>query len=76
MDKPGAEDVCRRIARRDEAKKMRREARAANKRMHSPEAVDILKGWLLSAEHVEHPYPTEDEKKVGQFRAHRPLHHH
>ena len=55
---------------------MRREARAANKRMHSPEAVDILKGWLLSAEHVEHPYPTEDEKKVGQLRAHRTLDHH
>ena len=38
-----------------------------NQRMHSPEAVDILKGWLLSAEHVEHPYPTEDEKKVRRL---------
>jgi hypothetical protein len=32
--------------------------------MHSQEAVDILKTWLLSQEHVAHPYPTEEEKKV------------
>jgi hypothetical protein len=32
--------------------------------MHSQDAVGILKTWLLSDEHVSHPYPTEEDKKV------------
>jgi hypothetical protein len=52
----------------DDRKKSRRDPQPSNKRMHSQGAVDILKEWLLSAEHVEHPYPTEEEKKViGQY---------
>eukprot|EP00578_Thalassiosira_sp_NH16_P026342 CAMPEP_0181102762 /NCGR_PEP_ID=MMETSP1071-20121207/14491_1 /TAXON_ID=35127 /ORGANISM="Thalassiosira sp., Strain NH16" /LENGTH=206 /DNA_ID=CAMNT_0023185763 /DNA_START=356 /DNA_END=971 /DNA_ORIENTATION=- len=28
----------------------------------STHAVEYLKSWMMSPEHIEHPYPTEDEK--------------
>ena len=28
----------------------------------SPRAVEYLKAWMMSPAHIEHPYPTEDEK--------------
>ncbi|CAK4193175.1 unnamed protein product [Aphanomyces euteiches] len=29
-----------------------------------PATVQILKNWMLSPEHVKHPYPTDDDKKM------------
>ncbi|CAI5738742.1 unnamed protein product [Hyaloperonospora brassicae] len=29
-----------------------------------PHTVAILKGWMLSREHVKHPYPTDEDKQV------------
>ena len=35
---------------------------AKHQRNHQKEVVRLLKGWLLSDEHVNNPYPTETEK--------------
>lgn len=29
-----------------------------------PHTVAILKGWMLSPEHVKHPYPTDEDKQM------------
>ena len=28
----------------------------------NPETVEYLKNWMMSPEHIAHPYPTEQEK--------------
>ncbi|CEG48234.1 bel1 homeotic [Plasmopara halstedii] len=58
-DNSGNESIIARVRTKDQqqpSKKSRREL--------PPHTVAILKGWMLSREHVKHPYPTDEDKQM------------
>ncbi|KAL7496392.1 hypothetical protein ACHAWT_004704 [Skeletonema menzelii] len=44
------------------ASKPKRKKPDPNSAKLTPEATQVLKDWMMSPEHVDHPYPTEDDK--------------
>ncbi|KAJ0408401.1 hypothetical protein P43SY_003127 [Pythium insidiosum] len=41
-----------------------KKASKKSRRELPPHTVAILKGWMLSPEHVKHPYPTDEDKQM------------
>lgn len=59
-------DIAKANAQDEDGPKQQGEDVDSNSRTrgnHSKEAIKVLKGWLFSAEHVYHPYPTDKEKE-------------
>eukprot|EP00986_Skeletonema_menzelii_P006710 scaffold2549_cov122-Skeletonema_menzelii.AAC.4 len=44
------------------SKPIKRKKPDPNSAKLTPEATQVLKDWMMSPEHVDHPYPTEDDK--------------
>ncbi|CAI5733104.1 unnamed protein product [Peronospora destructor] len=45
-------------------KKKEQQPSKKSRRELPPHTVAILKGWMLSREHVKHPYPTDEDKQM------------
>ncbi|OWZ24631.1 Homebox and aldo/keto reductase [Phytophthora megakarya] len=48
----------------DKAKEQQPQPSKKSRRELPPHTVAILKGWMLSREHVKHPYPTDEDKQM------------
>ncbi|KAH7476760.1 BEL1-like homeodomain protein 8 [Phytophthora ramorum] len=48
----------------DVDKKEQQQPSKKSRRELPPHTVAILKGWMLSREHVKHPYPTDEDKQM------------
>ncbi|TMW63461.1 hypothetical protein Poli38472_002402 [Pythium oligandrum] len=57
---PAKDDAKTQEAGDEEEKKTSKKSR----RELPPHTVAILKGWMLSPEHVKHPYPTDEDKQM------------
>ena len=44
-------------------------AKRRTRRPLTPQALDVLKAWLMMPGHVDHPYPTDAEKALLATRA-------
>lgn len=45
--------------------------RKTSRRNMAPEKAAYLRSWMLSAEHIAHPYPTEEVRRVMPVAASR-----
>lgn len=48
----------------DKNKETQQQPSKKSRRELPPHTVAILKGWMLSREHVKHPYPTDEDKQM------------
>lgn len=48
----------------DKSKEQQQQPSKKSRRELPPHTVAILKGWMLSREHVKHPYPTDEVRSV------------
>ncbi|KAE9012441.1 hypothetical protein PR003_g16179 [Phytophthora rubi] len=48
----------------DKSKEQQQQPSKKSRRELPPHTVAILKGWMLSREHVKHPYPTDEDKQM------------
>ncbi|RLN64411.1 hypothetical protein BBJ29_002002, partial [Phytophthora kernoviae] len=61
---PSPEDVSANGSADAEADVKMEQPSKKSRRELPPHTVAILKGWMLSREHVKHPYPTDEDKQM------------